>query len=245
MTSEWNKKFPRLIELRERDQSKRLSGFFDAIPQNVNQPQFAVEFYRQIEKDLQTLDDIAWQYLQNEILSTALNLDKNPSYSQVITRIFEAKGYVYLINQGYDKIKFIHRQTGQKTPDLMALDEDKILALLEVKTIWESDDEWKYILENTRSLKDGKPLLIRRLQPKFSNELKCKIRSVLRTATDQLTSFSAPSNCRRIVLFVIHLDHEQAMTQGICQDIKKLLESENNFIEIKCCFQGWLSIDIF
>jgi len=80
--------------------------------------------------------------------------------------------------------------------------------------------------ENTRALSEGRQPRVRRLQREFSAGLQNKLKHDLENAVEQLSSFDAPDGCRRIVLFLMELDHAQAMTDGFLAEIRDFVQQE-------------------
>jgi hypothetical protein len=186
------------------------------------------------------LDEDEWRGFRNDILKHISTESGGKPRRALASLLNEAKGYLFLKKEGFGKINFIPRSTAE-TPDLSATVNGTIVALLEVKTVWQSDDENKWIEENTSNMKRGKLPAVRRLEPSFSDGLKNKLKTHLQKAESQLRAYAAPKECRRVVCFVIFLDYDQQNTPGITTQIKDYLSnltSESKGIEIECDFQN-------
>lgn len=241
METKITKNFPRLSELRDMAYERRLANFFETILNVVSKYQLAREYYTLIENDLSALDELSWHYFRDELISFLPSANLNSERRrQLFDKLFEAKGYVFLKEHVRGDIEFIpcSKVRGQETPELQVLENGQIIALLEVKTVWGSDDERKWIDENTASAKQGKPMKVRRLQPSFPDGLQRKLTDHLKKAESQLTSFPASATCQKYLMFVIHLDHEQANTPGIREKIQDHLKPTDTSITVICNFQG-------
>ena len=238
--SEWGHEFPRLYELAEAAAEQGKGRFFAGFAQTLQIP-LAREYYHAWEHHLGRLDRQAWDGFMRELLDTFSATSDDPaSRAQVFARLSEAIGYVCLLDLGYREVSFIPRaaSAGRRTPDLKAIDAGQIVALMEVKTIRQSDREANWVNDNTRRLHAGQPPSVRRLSPCFPDGLKRKLRAHLKKAINQLSDYPAPGSCRRIVLFLIKLDPEPAAMRGIDEAIQDFLEENtgDSQIEIRCEF---------
>ena len=134
------------------------------------------------------------------------------------------KGYLYL-KLRYDKIHFIPEGTSP-TPDLYAVSKTSS-ALMEVKTINESDKELDYF---DIPLKERDAL---RAEHAVSSKLRAKVSSAIREAEKQLLGYTAHNVNERIIYLVIRLDF-QCATAATAHDLDSFLkEQSRNGIKIK------------
>ncbi len=227
--------FPRLCTLQQIAQTEGKGNVFPRLPAVLRNP-LARSYFTTIEGDLAALDEDAWR----RFLEPLPSVQSDESQEQLMSQLHEAKGYLFLKKEGFTKINFIPRSTAP-TPDLSATLDGTIVALLEVKTVWQSDYQNDWIEENTSNMKHGMLPTVRRLAPSFPDGLKNKLKSDLQKADSQLLAYPAPIECRRVVYFVIFLDFEQQNTLGITTQIKdylSILPSESKSIEIECDFQN-------
>jgi putative transposase len=99
------------------------------IPQKLKQ-------FRDLERELQGLDDSAWRFLKEEVTPLLTARDPRRGWGPLFDRLNQAKAFNYLKRAGCTDISFIPPAPGkgQKTPDLRAF-EESIPVLCEVKTI--------------------------------------------------------------------------------------------------------------
>jgi hypothetical protein len=202
----------------------------------------AHSYFSGIESDLAALDDESWRSFGTELLNRIPTTSSKESRRALASLLNEAKGYSFLKRQSLDNVFFIPRSsnTKQETPDVGGTLGGTLHALVEVKSIWQSDYENDWIEQNTVRMKKGQLPTVRRLVPSFPDGLKNKLKSDLQKATSQLNAYPAPQDCRRFVYFVIYLDFEQQNTPGITNQIKSYLLSliSNENIESTCDVQN-------
>lgn len=237
----WTETFPRLSELKARAESDNRGDFFRSLPA-VLRSSLAHSFFMAIESDLSALDDAAWQALLIEFLERTPTTISNEARRASASLLNEAKGYVFLKRERYSAVSFIARSViaGQETPDVKATLDGVVNALVEVKSIWQSDYQSDWIEQNTNSIKQGQLPTVRRIAPSFPDGLKNKLKHDLQKATSQLKAYFAQQVCRRIVYFVIYLDFEQQNTPSITTQIRDFLLQANvdKDVEIECDFQN-------
>lgn len=235
----WPNEFSRLAELQKDAMNQGKHGFFDGIPKGVR-TDLGFEYYSELEKELAALDPQAWAHLKHEVLECSMSFDPIRGYGSVIQRLYEAKGYVFLRGCGYTSITFIPRSEKKckVTPDLRAHSAEHGDALLEVKTIWQSDDENRYVMENTKRLEAGEEPEWQRASPELPDGLKRKLFDVLEKAARQLLQFEPQNVVRRLAYFIIHLDHGPLMADRSYCAIPRLLQDQEKRIEIVCCFRA-------
>lgn len=150
------------------------------------------------EKELQTLDQRAWDFLKDELTPylTTRNT-KGRDWEQLISILNQARAYNHLRNHGCSDIYFIPRsqKTKKRTPDLEGT-VDGHPVLCEVKTINISDEEAK--TRNTKAVGSTEYSLN---QGFFK-----KLRNTLTEAKDQMISFNDKSEVNYIAFIVINFD---------------------------------------
>jgi len=139
----WGGNFPRLFELyRESDQTAPGNWFLQP---GINRGLVAEEpIFRRIEEDLQQLDSLAWTAFKSKARRYVHLQDPWGYHSQLFDCLHEVKGYLYLKDNGYEEIEFIPEQKDRFTPDLRAR-VGKSVAVMEVKTVNESDEQKDYL----------------------------------------------------------------------------------------------------
>jgi hypothetical protein len=190
---------PRLFDLyqrSEKDDPKNYFDFKELFP-------WASGSFAQSEKAFARLDTNSWEKLREKALPYVTVDDPLRRYQQLWSALDEARGYVFLADEGYDRIEFIEPKKDKKgspqSPDLTATKNDST-AILEVKTVNESNDclgpdaAWRHGAITVRS--------------DLSEEFKGKLVSTIEQARVQLKSHPLPSD-RKIVLLVVRLDYGQ------------------------------------
>ena len=139
----YRSELPRIYELRDllpnplppdayfHDLDKTLTE----IPQKLRQ-------FRDVERDLQSLDTSAWSFLKSELVPLLTARDPTRNWQPLFDKLNQAKAYNHLKSAGYCNIEFIRVSAvkGQQTPDLRAT-LGSTRALCEVKTINVSEIE--------------------------------------------------------------------------------------------------------
>lgn len=210
MCSSWPASYPRLSELCALARSDERDHILRKIPNEVKK---SPSVFKGIEEDLARLPAPAWSSFKKRMLESIQKAPKR-EYQQFVDTLNELKGYRYLENQGYSDIEFIPRSDDRETPDLKASASGRSLALVEVKTLNQSDDEVAHIEENTSRLEVGEELIVRSVQVGLPDALKRKIRDTIAKAKSQLVSYESdvPDICR-VIFLVIKLDTIQALDQ--------------------------------
>ena len=162
-------------------------------------------FFVDIERDLQSLDVDAWQFLKSEAVPLLTAKHPTRGWTQLFEKLNEAKGYRHLARIGCPNIAFIPRSKtiSVRTPDLQGfLLIGKVLC--EVKTINVS------LIESNRRWSGGVGTKLAHLEDGFFN----KLTSDINTAASQMAAHDADPGVRRIVYVVINFDdslHEYAV----------------------------------
>lgn len=161
-------------------------------------------FFVALERELQGLDDEAWESLKGEALPRLKSPHPTRGWQELFDTLNEAKGYNHLVRLGCTGIKFVPRATTKnvQTPDLRGF-AGTTQVLCEVKTINVSDDE------ANRLATGGVGTTQRYLEQPFLD----KLSSTIGKAATQLLAFDKDLNSRRIVYVVFNFDdriHEYA-----------------------------------
>lgn len=193
---------PRIYELRDLNATSAPAGaYFHNLDESLAEIPQKMKQYRDIEADLQALDDDAWRDLKSNVESDLKRRDALRGWEQVFNTLNEAKGYKYLFSAGYSNVRFIPRSK-QSTPDLEAFEGDRRI-LCEVKTINRSNQQAKGFAENdvfdvNEQLSEG-----------FFTKLECS----LSHAAKQMRAYCSATDTRRIAYVVMNFDdglHEYA-----------------------------------
>jgi len=230
---EWLANFPRLFDLYQRSEKNDPKNYF-----NFNEL-FPIAFlgsaaYADIEKALARLDATAWEKLRKKALPYVTTDDPLRSYQQLFNTLDEARGYIFLADQGYEQIEFIEPELRKKNnpelPDLVARKSDST-AILEVKTINESDD----CLKPTAPWRHGAVIV----PPSLSEKLEDKIDSTIQKARSQLNSYPLRTD-RKIVLLVSHFDHGQKTGGHLYLELEKFIAFRNMKDSVEIYHQAML-----
>jgi len=120
-------------------------------------------------------------------------------------------------NISYDCI--VEPETTATKPDWVALSSSATVAAIEVKTLWNSDEENAYVDGNTQKLASGIPLDARRVVPEISDGLTNKLKGSVATGKAQLKQFVGQAELL-IVYAIINLDY----AAGIVPDVRLKVE---------------------
>ncbi|MGB7767526.1 MAG: hypothetical protein WBN22_01565 [Verrucomicrobiia bacterium] len=193
---EWLSNFPRLFDLYQQSNKadpKNYFNFKELFP-------WASAAFSDIEKKLAELDTESWKKLLEKALPYVVVDDPLRGYQQLFSALDEARGYIFLVGQGYERIEFIKpnsvKQGIGQSPDLLATKVGST-AILEVKTINESDAN----LAPNASWRNEAVMV----RPNLSEEFKRKVVSTIEQARKQLNSYPPPSE-RKIVFLVVRFD---------------------------------------
>jgi len=200
----WAKLFPRLSELYCASNCSSSENYFEQ--PNVKKALVDVDAgLLEIESELQQLDEAAWDEFKNKTKNYVATQDGWGWPTQLFDRFNEVKGYIYLREQDYADIHFIPELPGKRTPDLIGT-RDNSRAVLEVKTINESNDRKDYLTDSGKYDKNKDFLKVQsRLTPQFQQ----KLDKIILDAVEQLQSLTEAVN-RKIVFLAIKLDFDYA-----------------------------------
>lgn len=171
---------PRLYELKDciTDPASP-DAYFHNFDQVLAQSAHVKGIYLRYERDLQGLDDKAWEHLKGEALPRLTACDKKGrGWQQLFDILNEARAYNYLKSRGCTNLRFIPR-SHKRTPDLegsLALGR----LLCEVKTINASDEEIDF--------RTGR-VPVRKGQITLPAEFLKKLRTTIECAKQQLLAF--------------------------------------------------------
>jgi hypothetical protein len=202
--------FPRLLDLYEHSDKSNPNNYFHV--------EFPLPLGEE-EKRLARLDLASWKILRDKTMPFVSADDPLRSYQQLWNMLDEARGYVFLADQGYNRIEFIEidksKKGGKRTPDLIGF---KIgsSALLEVKTINESGDN---LSPNAPWRKEAVVV-----PQQLSEEFKRKAISTIEQATGQLLSFPGQTD-RKIVLLVVRFNFGQKTAGHLYAELESFISS--------------------
>ena len=171
---------PRLYELKDCiDDPASHAAYFRDFDQNLAGSAHVKDIYHRYERDLQGLDDKAWEHLKEEALPRLTAHDnKGRGWQQLFDILNEARAYNYLKSRGCTNLRFIPR-SHKRTPDLegsLALGR----LLCEVKTINASDEEIDF-RAGRKKIRSG--------QITLPAEFLKKLRTTVECAKQQLLAF--------------------------------------------------------
>ena len=138
-------------------------------------------------------------------------------YSRALFDCFhELKGYRYLLQQGYQEVRFVREQQNARTPDLRARSGTSAV-LMEVKTVNESDTQKDYFEI------PGEQRMARDHETHLSLAFKQKLTSTIAVAQAQLLAANDQNVVRRFVYLVVRPD----FNVEAARDLATFLESQN------------------
>ncbi|WP_332685421.1 hypothetical protein [Bosea sp. (in: a-proteobacteria)] len=189
---------PRIYGLRDLlPEPAPAAAYFRDLDRSLNEWPQKLKQYRDIQADLQSLDDAGWRYLKGELAPLLIAKHKTRGWQQLFDKLNQAKAYAYLVRDGCTDIRFISESKvkGQRTPDLEALARGKKV-LCEVKTINVSD------VEASRFHSDDVQEIVDQLPDGFLGKLESKI--VL--AIKQMQVYCSERSARRVVYIIVNFD---------------------------------------
>ncbi|MDB6028302.1 MAG: hypothetical protein JWM68_4525 [Verrucomicrobiales bacterium] len=189
--------FPRLFDLYQRSNRGDQNNYFnfnDLFPIAY----IAAGAFAEIERMLTKLDRESWEKLREKALPYIVKNSPRRGYHQLFNVLNEARGYVWLTDQGYSEVTFLEDRTG-KSPDLLA-NNCGSTAILEVKCVNQSDDDI-----NQQVIQEHKTI---KVEPKLSENFKTRILRSIRDAREQLDAYQLFAD-RKIVFLVVRLEFSQ------------------------------------
>lgn len=241
----WRREFPRLAELRDNAPSTEPGTFFHSIPATVAANLLAHEVYQELESDLAVLDGDAWSAFKSKLLQCDLKRHGHRGYTGIHSVLYEAKGYRLLkqelsrMNLDHDQIVLIPETDQCKTPEWAAFWRGTPVGVLEVKTIYESDDQSKYVYENTRKILECGEATVRRGDPSIPGAFWRKLQSTVDRARDQLDYYAPEKNIPRIAFLIVHFDHDLTMEPANYAAVASFLDGlRNDKFQVAYQFRG-------
>ncbi len=235
MNYNWPDDYPLLFELYQEAKQRGLNNVFQELAGKINEtPDFDV--FRKLEEDFSALDSKSWTDFKSKVFRCSMERTELRGYSQLVDCLNEVKGYIYLKEQGYSKIEFIP-ESSTETPDMQAVLEGQIIALLEVKTIQVSDDENQYLIENTERITSGRCPIVRDVSLGIPQGLRNKLLSSIGKARDQLLNYEPNINAQRIVYLIITLDITLALDLRNYDEVSSFLDRQSDEeVEVRYCY---------
>lgn len=172
-------------------------AYFQDFEQTICSESLKRQVWTTRESEFSRLDKKSWQFLKQEALPYLASRDSVRGWAQLISILNQARGYNFLVDEGYHNVHYIPRSTkeGMETPDLEA-DKGSSKVLCEVKSIQHSQEE-----AERRTNGDGGSTVMQ-LDPKFFN----KLNFVLKKAKSQMCSFNSSPETRHIAFVDLEFD---------------------------------------
>ena len=222
----WSKAFPKLYELYCDSDQVNSENYFKEFGDALKMP-LARSYYDQLEKELEQLDDIAWQEFKQKVLKYVTINDSHRGYNQLFECFNEVKGYLYLRSEGCDKINFIP-EGDEERPDIRASYKSSVV-LMEVKTINKSDAEIEWVRMNAEIGADGiRHPEAKEVQRGVNDQLKLKIKDTNFKAKNQLLAYHCEGVMRRIVYLLINLDILYALDPRNYDDLAVYIQQQSD-----------------
>lgn len=221
--------FKRLLEFcATADESTAQNDIRKHLPRGLQQAPQAFEPY---EESLQRLDVQTWEQVKQKLLQRTIKNDVR-GWTQFYDTLAEVRGYCFLLDSGCTNVHFIPEVNNVRTPDIEATSSDGKTCLLESKSIGFSDDERKYILENTRRLGTNETLVVRDVTQGVPQALKNKIESTIMSAKDQLLNhLPQDTSIKRVVYLALLLDTHMMLDMQnyteVVNFVRKLIREES------------------
>ena len=192
-------RFPRVLELIDLIEDRGAAGaYFREFETRVEQDSGMARVWSGRELEFQKLDNEAWSALKTSAAPYLVKGKPNGrGWSQLISILNEARGYIYLSEMGCTEIRFIPRvkKEGIETPDLIG-ELDATRALCEVKTILISDIE----------IRARRNIEVRSAETSLTPEFLKKLDDTLDKARNQLFAYDRGGDAIRIVFMVLNFD---------------------------------------
>jgi hypothetical protein len=183
-----------------------------------------------MEEKFQQINPKAWSQFVDKARPYLIAKDQWGCHSQLWQLFNELQGYLYLEGMGYADIEFIEEQQGQKTPDLRGTNE-RGNAVLEVKTIRESDASYNYLHSN-----DPSKGAVKSTQT-IPKEFKDKIRETIENGVEQLNSEPNQGNIKKFLLIIFCPDIDSHSSTVISQVRKLVYDSSEKYQGMAIEFQ--------
>jgi hypothetical protein len=187
------KELPRVYELIDQMQADPLKADFQNFDKSLDEERAEKPALVCLEEELQRVDIAVWDYFKKEVAGLS-------RWRELMDRINELKGYLYLVSIGCEDIKPIPRSRGQ-TPDWQAILKDRKV-LCEIKTVNTSKAEMEFRKGNKVRCPNSNSGTSWILSDRLLKQIKEKIS----LAEKQLKDFDASNESRRIAFIIIHFD---------------------------------------
>ena len=207
--------FPKLFDLYQqsnKDHPKNYFNFKELFPIGY----LGAPAYREIEQILSRLDSVAWGRLSKKAIACVTADNPTRRYNQLFEAFNEARGYTYLLDDGYAKIEFIEDRTG-RSPDLLAKKVGST-ALLEVKTLNQSDADIR-----NESLRKNEAIEV---GPILSDKFKTRIKRSIRGARMQFERCRHLAG-RKIVFLFIEMEASQRTCGESYAQLKSFIANQH------------------
>lgn len=225
--------FPKLAELaNELSETPAFDGWFNDFSRKVFESNLSREFYETYERDLAALPDEVWNSFKAKIIQ-----QKNSHRRELLSLLNEAAGYgklkLILANRGidYDTIRepaeVGTKKKKGKSPEWVAYLDGKTIGALEVKTIFNSDEQYRYIEDNDQRIRDGGQPQTKNLHPHIPTSLLKKIDDVVGKAKVQLKEENSQSQLL-VVFVIVNIDIETAQARNCKMVLENHLQNLND-----------------
>lgn len=185
------------------------------------------KYYESLEDDLGVLTKSAWVDLKKKATSYVTVKSSRRGWSQLFDALNEARGYLFLLDEGYSDVAFIP-EGNDKTPDLRAVKGNQVV-LLEAKSLGRSDADIDYLTAG----QSGK--MAQQVLYKIPDGLRRKIESTTMGARRQLLAYEPALSCRRICFLVVEFD--TGVSSKVSDDIRYLCRSlSDRKVEVQVVF---------
>lgn len=187
------RELPRVYELIDQINADPLKAHFNDFERSLADEPSMKPALVCLEKELQQIDIIIWDQFKKEV-------EQLSSWRELMDRMNELKGYLYLMSLGCEDIKRVPRGKA-RTPDWRATCKGgKVIC--EIKTINTSDAEMEF-----RKGKEVRcPNSITGTSWTLSDGCLNQIAEKIGDAEKQLKAFDASNETRRIAFIIIHFD---------------------------------------
>lgn len=189
---------PRVYELIDLIEDRSNSrAYFQDFEQTICSEPSKRQVWVSREVGFSRLDNKSWQFLKEEALPYLESRDSLRGWAQLISILNQARGYNFLVDEGYSNVHFIPKSktAGVETPDLEA-SEGSSKVFCEIKSIQFSQKEAK-----RRASGDACSLALE-LESGFFNKLKLDFEK----AKSQMCSFNSNPETRYIAFVDLEFD---------------------------------------
>lgn len=196
--ADFRARLPRLADLYDRFRTDSPDNFFRSFPNWFDESEVTLRFYAQIERDLSFIPPSEWDAYAAKVGAVVNLCDKEHrrEWEQLFNVFSEALGARVLVEKyGCDVVRLVSTAEG-KTCDWFGSATGKP-HYLEVKTLNHSDDErlsWYGEFELVHTTFAPAALI-------------AKARSTYDQAKKQLKAMPGATTARKLVVFVVHADH--------------------------------------